>query len=428
MSSSTLGPVLSISKHIITHMVTMESNLSLANDIGVYDQANAAINMYLPPVLIFTGVVCNCLVIKVMLSIYFRFISTSFYMGINAGVDNFSLIVLLTSHWINANFPGTMYRGRNAHYMCKMFNFFGWSSSDFGILLTAAMTLERSIAIMLPLKVNKWCTVRRAKVITIILLMFAMIKDIHFLFTSGVVDRTHKYKLCDIVSENVKMIYYWNTIWPWIHNAFLCIMFLIIIVSNIIIIRHVKISYRMQKSANVRHRSNSNTSRQFHQHGNGHQDNSVNKARGNITVRSRKRQILIMLLTDSITIVLCTVPFSVYTSIHMPIKSIHDRSLHDLIYSVSFYFLYINRCVNFYLYCLSGSRFRQALKCVYTPIPKLLTPTKNSMRLAALFTSKEIMDEHAVCVRMTNSFCDMKNERDESVRLCTMCDSEVNHE
>lgn len=55
---------------------------------------------------------------------------------------------------------------RQAHIMCSFFNLFGWGSSDMGLLLTVAMTTERSLAIKFPLKATVLCSVRRAKIVS----------------------------------------------------------------------------------------------------------------------------------------------------------------------------------------------------------------------------------------------------------------------
>lgn len=68
------------------------------------------LDLYFPPFLIVSGVVCNVLVVLVMRSAYFRSLSTSFYMMANAVVDTFSLISLLTVDWLNVNYPSTIYR------------------------------------------------------------------------------------------------------------------------------------------------------------------------------------------------------------------------------------------------------------------------------------------------------------------------------
>ncbi|XP_060073435.1 probable G-protein coupled receptor B0563.6 [Ylistrum balloti] len=377
------------------NITSVNDNRNLARKL---DQISAAINLYFPPVLLVMGTICNCIVIKVMRSMYFRFLSTSLYIAINAFIDNFSLLFLLTVHWINANFPWIIYRGNNAHFMCKAFNFFGWTSSDLGILLTAAMTLERSLAITFPLKAQKWCSVSRAKHMSLLLLVLAVIKDAHFLFTSGLISQKQKYKLCEISSSNKNMVMFWLRIWPWIHHSFLFIMFTVIIISNIIILRHVKLSYIVQKAAHVYHRTGSK--------------NMESRVQVSSNPRSRRRQILLMLLADSITIIICTLPFSIYTSVtsNIVIEEEEAKSADLLIYSASFYLLYINRCANFYLYCLSGSRFRFALKFVCTCKRTL----SNSYRMSS--NAQSVPDTTHIDCQM-NSIADL-----EDTYVCRMCE------
>ncbi|XP_033724717.1 probable G-protein coupled receptor B0563.6 [Pecten maximus] len=382
-------------------MLNVTSGDDVTNLARKLDKISAAINLYFPPILVVMGTICNCIVIKVMRSMYFRFLSTSLYIAINAFIDNFSLLFLLTVHWINANFPWIIYRGINAHFMCKAFNFFGWTSSDFGILLTAAMTLERSLAITFPLKAQKWCSVSRAKHMSILLLILAVLKDAHFLFTSGLISQNQRYKLCEISSKNKNMVMFWRLIWPWIHHSFLFVMFTVIIISNIIILRHVKLSYIVQKAANVYYRTGSKK--------------LESRAHASTNHRSRRRQILLMLLADSITIIVCTLPFSIYTSVtsNVVIEDDEAKSMDLLIYSASFYLLYINRCANFYLYCLSGSRFRFALKFVCT-YKRTLT---NSYRMSNNVHSAP--DTQVDC--QINSTGEMDNQQLDTY-VCRMCE------
>ena len=60
--------------------------------------------------------------------------------------------------------------------MCSFFNLFGWGSSDMGVLLTVAMTTERSLAIQFPLKAPTLCTVKRAKIVSFCLLLLEILK------------------------------------------------------------------------------------------------------------------------------------------------------------------------------------------------------------------------------------------------------------
>ena len=156
------------------------------------------INLYYPPILIIFGTICNILVVIVMTSKYFSSLSTSVFMVAGALGDALCFVIALPAHWIYVNFPHAIARTKDSHYMCKFFNFFGWGSSDFGIILTAAMTADRAVAILFPFQANRLCTARRAKIIVCLLLGSISLKEAHFLFVSDIVPQFRKDRLCTV--------------------------------------------------------------------------------------------------------------------------------------------------------------------------------------------------------------------------------------
>ena len=311
------------------------------------------IDLYLPPVLFVTGVICNTLVILVMRSQYFSKLSTSLYMGFNALTDNASILIILPVHWMHVNFPHAIYRGPNSDFICKALNFLGWGSSDLGIILTSAMTMERAIAIKFPLKSVSYCTVKKARYVIACLVLLIFLKDAIFLVKSAMVPFEEEAQLCGLDISEPGIKYYSEKVQPAIHNTFLALSFTIIIISNIIIVKSVRSSrsfhsYPSTVRASDQYRSNS----------------AIYNSR---VASSRGRQITIMLISDSLTIVICTLPFSIVTSID---TGDIDGGKRHLIVAVSLYLLYVNRCANFFLYCVSGERFRFALKELFIRSPK----------------------------------------------------------
>ena len=309
-------------------------------------------SLYFPPIMIVVGSVCNILVVMVMRTVHFRYISTSFYMSSNAFIDTLSLLILLTVDWLHVNFPWTINRGEHAHYMCKFFHFFGATSSDLGVILTAVMTLERGLAITFPLKATSWCTVKRARHVTAFLVLFTSVKNVNYLFTSDIYTSYESDRLCYVYVNTEALAHFWRYVWPWIHNIFLTVSFVTIIICNIIIIRHIKHSDKMRKKSDIKQCGS-----------NGAAPHKVLRKS-----QSRRRQIALMLLIDSFTVILCTAPFSIYLTIDSNTDFLsaneYERAVKHLISDITFYLLYMNRCANFYLYCLSGSRFRNSLKQV----------------------------------------------------------------
>ncbi|XP_076451269.1 uncharacterized protein LOC143287208 [Babylonia areolata] len=231
---------------------------------------------------------------------------------------------------------------REDHVMCAFFDFFGWVSSNMGVFLTVAMTVDRSLAIQFPLKAPTLCTVKRAQYVTGGLFLLEVLKDGHLAFTSRVVPIEETAELCE-VDKSFNEVYedFYDNYWPYINNISLIISFVVIIIGNIIITMHVK---RSEDSKDI---------------GEGSKTQS---AKGS----SKSRQLSVMLIIDSASVIICTLPFSMYVMLHQSFQLFDDspeeRGKQSLVFAITFYLLYVNRCANFFLYCLSGARFRNTLK------------------------------------------------------------------
>ncbi|KAK3602746.1 hypothetical protein CHS0354_017204 [Potamilus streckersoni] len=318
----------------------LSDNNSFILEVAIAD----ALDLYVPPVLIILGAVCNILVIVIMRSTYFQNVSTSLYISVNALVDFGSLVFVLPPHWIQVNFPWIISRGPNADIICKVLNFLGWYTSDYGIILTVAMTIERAIAMRFPLKAASWCTLRKAKRVIIGLSLVIILKDFHFAIMSILVDKNVHDRLCDNDISDSTYLYFVDNVWPHLHKVFLSISFTLIIISNIIIVRSVRKSDRLSLLSSNEDLPNGPSVRR---------------------VSSRGRQLAIMMISDSVTIVVCTLPFAIITTLEASIELFQnnrqDKAIGHILFSISLYLLYVNRCANFFLYCFSGQRFRQAL-------------------------------------------------------------------
>ncbi|XP_076451444.1 alpha-1A adrenergic receptor-like [Babylonia areolata] len=347
------------SSPLMTSSPSTATASAISDDVVTLEQrVTSAIDLYVPPFLFFIGTVANVFVVMVMQSKQFRQMSTSFYMAVSSVVDIISLVVSLPAHYLYVNFPQVFDNVRDAHAMCSFFNLFGWGSSDMGVLLTVAMTTERSLAIQFPLKAPTLCTVKRAKIVTVCLFLFEIIKVGHLIFTSRVAPKEVTAYLCDVDrkwNEDYRIFY--DYYWPYVHNISLVLAFIVIIIGNVIITVHVK---RSDDSKDM-----------------GEGAKSAGGSKPGKT-SSRSRQLSLMLIIDSVTIILCTLPFSIYVVVAQSFQLFDDspqgRAKQSLIFSITFYLLYVNRCANFFLYCISGARFRQALKEILSRKP----PPKNN--------------------------------------------------
>ncbi|XP_041378046.1 uncharacterized protein LOC121390325 [Gigantopelta aegis] len=425
------------------------------------------INLYVPPILIVVGNVFNILAFLVMRSHYFRYLSTSVYMSACAVNDAVSLIISLTPHWLYVNFPWTIIRTPDSHYMCKFFNFYGYFNCDYTIVLTAVMTADRAFVIMYPIKASTKDLVKRAKITIAVLMVMVVAKEFHFLFYSDIVPPERADRLCDAITKEQAYKYFFKNIWPWIHISFLTLCFLVIFVSNTVIIVNVRRSDNMVNANIKKHnahnisssgsscrnsssrisenpsdcntvfaeltsiqsmpqiensifrksdsdqststkntafkRSNFNQStsnRSAIKEINSSQSTSrINKTpcrastSSQSSSRSKWQQITIMLLAQSFTLIALTYPFSTHLAISSHISDLYTdpekKATNHLTFSVVFYFLYSNKCVNFCLYCITGSRFRCALRYLCCSKPPETQYTVHSMlKQTAIATSQ----------------------------------------
>ena len=290
------------------------------------------LDSYLPPVLISIGTPCNILIILVMRSKPFREISTSFYMTVTAVIDTASLVVALPVHYLYVNFPEIFQHVRTWDSMCIFFNIFGWGTSDLGIFLTVAMTVERAIAIRFPLRALTICSVKKAKRVVVFTFLFECVKLSYFTFKSKVVDATVKSHLCTTEQD-----YTIENIVPWIHASILAVSYCLMIAGNIIIIIFIRQSSRGKMA-------------------------SVGRRTSRADASANNRQVSLMLVVDSCCLVVCTLPFAVINILIGQFKLLPGaEGGKNLAFTGSFYLLYVNRCLNFFLYCVSGARFRLAL-------------------------------------------------------------------
>ena len=309
-------------------------SVSNTTDTQRQQTANDVINLSVPPILIVVGTTCNIFVILTMHTKYFRSISTSVYLRAGAFNDVLALMISLTAHWLYVNFPDMYIRTDSSHIMCKFFNFYGPSNTDLGILITTVMTAERALVIITPFGAAK-CSPRRAWTVIGCVIVFVILKNFHFILSSDMVPAERKDRLCDVIPIDESYSVFWLDIWPWLNMAFYVICGLTLLLNNSLILQ------RVRKSA-------------------------ADKYSGG----QKWRQLVPMLLGESFLLIVLTFPFSIHLAL-LAIRIKYNPDMYsdpqtaakeNLIFSVTFYMLYSNKCANFLMYCATGSKFREGLR------------------------------------------------------------------
>jgi len=308
--------------------------------------------LYIPPVLLVIGTFGNLFSFVILLK-NTRKASTYSYLSVLAIVDILVLYIGLFNLWI-AQF---LINVKEMHrFVCKTATFLGYTCSEISVWLIVAVTIERTIVVLFPLKAPRVCNTKYARItITSIIILFASV-NLHFFWSVGL-EYTHGNETTVVeckARENYTQLV--EQIWPWVDAAMYSFSpFVVIFVLNLIIILNV-ISAR---KARLMLRQQSSLARPGrHKHSQEHGEMS--------------RRITFMLLAVSFTFLITTLPkniYIIYTSfnkaqdIELEIESLLKRKLIDTIAEM---LMYTNHSINFFLYCATGKKFRgqvRALVC-----------------------------------------------------------------
>ena len=113
------------------------------------------------------------------------------------------------------------------------------------------MTIERFIAVALPLQASRLCTVKRAKTATCCLALFILSINIHFVFTHSLLIRSNDTEPgCQSISQDYD--FFMEKIWPWIDaSIYSFIPLSLLIIFNILIVHNlIKASKNIEKLNN----------------------------------------------------------------------------------------------------------------------------------------------------------------------------------
>lgn len=255
--------------------------------------------------------------------------SSTIYMLCLAGVDTIALVLKMTYFQLTAFDVQIGARG------CQLIFLFGTVSQQLSNWILVAMTLERFIAIWFPFKVKTFCNRRNAIASFVFMLVFFILANLQFVFTfEEVTDPFVKFD-CRPKQEYDRFVTY---VWYWIDGvlyAFLPIS--LISVFNALIIHAIRKSSREQKDL-------------------------TNRAINMSEKLTQQRQLTLMLLTISLVFVILILPnciFFILKAYWSWQETMQGQAQYFLVFQTVFLLSDLNHAVNFYLYCLSGRKFRQ---------------------------------------------------------------------
>ena len=310
---------------------------------GLILRVHNALLLYYPPVLIAFGTVGNVLTLFVMLQRQNRRMSTCLYMAALALIGTLILWGMYFSLWLIRNFLPNA----SSPYLCKSMTFFEGFLQDLSTWTLVAMTSERVVAIAMPLKRASWCTVARARNTLIILPLIVAGKNIHLFWTTNLFysPEAQSY-VCDYISGKDFV-----RIYTWVDSVISSILpFLMLLVSNIIIVVIVKSAIKLQISSN----------RCVVQSRNGARDN-IRSTQTN----ARDQQLTFKLVSVNVLFLTLSLPYFVVRTYWSNV-AIEDQSLFLISFRITQCLWYTNSATYFYVYCILGSKFRKDLRYLFS--------------------------------------------------------------
>lgn len=330
---------------------------SLSQKLQEYRDYNLAMDLitYVMPIIIFTGTVGNIFSFMVMMRREMRQTPTFFYLAMLAIADSMVLFVSAFKSWLRT-VSGFELSHINA-FGCKLTMFLVHFSIQFSAWLIVAVTIERFLAVWFPLKANAMCSISRAKFITFMIAVIFILINVHIFWTAQLLVTRQSLDGSNYICAAYAYENFVCKIFPWVNLVLYSFLpCLILIVLNVLIIicllktKHVPST--MTKDDNQ--------------------------------LRNSHRKLAMTLIFVSFTWIVTTTPRPLFGLFATKPKSLEEVATALMWRVICYQLMYINHAVNFFLYCLSGEKFRIQFKkflcqmCLKRQAPKARLTFKSS--------------------------------------------------
>ena len=316
------------------------TNATAGTPVGGYGELAIKIEKQCILVLCLTGTVGNILTIIILGRKSNRYTSLAVILLFLSVSDLFIIFTGYFSRWIYLKWE---FDFREIHFLsCKIHTFFTYYSIQFSSWMLVLVTCERAYSVISPYTAKRICDRKTTFSIIAITAGVLMVLNGHFLFGMGPIESPYPSRICVFISNGYgKFII---NAWGWI-DFFVTFAapFVFIVVGNALIILKLRKTQRHRKMLVARQESCSSTEKQ--------------------TV-----SMTYMLILLSVIFIICTGPASILSvMLSYLLKLANDEQDQVLLFTkeMAFMFSGLNAALNFFLYVLSGSKFRGELKALF---------------------------------------------------------------
>lgn len=314
------------------------------------------------PLLLVLGLIGNSLSILVSSRQSMRRgIAASRYLLAIAVTDNGALIFGLLPKWLQHCFGTDVTTSSN--FVCKMRNFLFYTAEDASTWFVCAFTFDRFLVVQFPLRRAVIGATKRIYVSLAAVTFLAVVKNSTVFWSRAVVvqnqtiaegngsistssSSSRPSSLCS--NPTPSSIHFDSYVRPWLVFATVdCVPFLFLIACNAAIVRKIiTVHYKSSKALGA--------------------STVVSRSLPVIGIsKSRVARMTGMCLAVSLTFLVLEFP-SIVLLIGRPYWTTDDRIKYALMEAVASLLTYTNCAVNFYLYCLAGTRFRKEFVSMIT--------------------------------------------------------------
>ena len=314
------------------------SELQSQTHINTFYLISTRLFLYGIPILVALGSLGNVLCIVTMCSDRFRSTSMAFLLTALSLVDLTALYTAPIRRWliVMSKFDVRVLSLAS----CKIHFFLSYYTVHLSAWTLVLITLERLVSVLAPTRFNHICSRRRVALVWTMVALILIALDCFLLVEMDLTQDTrhsckHHCNTCTWrTGSNIKL---WNNILYWGDFCLGCLLPTpLIILFNTVLI--YKVCGLPRPGLGITSQRGTNTS-------------SRNNRRSSVTS---------MLIVASLVFVFTTLPINMYF-VGKKRKALQiSEEAQGLVYAVFSLLNYLNHAVNFFLYFISGSRFRQA--------------------------------------------------------------------
>lgn len=309
--------------------------------------------IYFSPIVLILGLCGNILTIVVMRRKRLRGTTTSVYMPVMAVFDTVALCYGIVPEWLKAT---ELVEFRELHpFLCKQEKFVFYTASDAAIWVLVLFTVDRFVAVSFPLQKSRVCVPRRAKIACAVVFALCVAKNLHVFWTRGA-EYVRRGVLLTNCGKPEPYKNFESRYRPW-----MALTLISILPSCILLFCNCVIIWKLAKSGNRRVQMRKPT---------------ASSQTSTTTVDRSKtfRQTTMMCLSASFVFLVCVIPSIVILIVKQYWSGMrHDA--YEVAKAVNNQLAYLNHSINFFLYCLTGQKFRSELV-------SMLVQVRRSIRLS----------------------------------------------